>query len=299
MPRAFAISFILVGVSPLLAQKEPPEPKTVSAVALTRAFLDDKEADGKKYGNLAPVVVEGEVKELRKNDAGESVVYLKGATDKIRVACSLDPKGSGAGKLKAGDKVMVAGAGYGLKDGDVALGFCQVITSSAGAAPPPGPEPKTVPKAKSAPPVKQVDFIRIARGTDWSAVPATVGTPAYINRDYKIAKLPKEMKGAAVIQRAGGGEGDTGFLKNKVTLTKTGTLYVAIMWKYNGDRTIQDEQFEAFAKEGWTEVDDDFELTVPEGEQWKWRVWSRKAESGPLKLESTAIPVGGIFFFKP
>jgi hypothetical protein len=130
-------------------------------------------------------------------------------------------------------------------------------------------------------------------------VPAAVGVAAYTNRDYKVKKVPDALKGTALIQRAGGGDGDTGFLDGKVTAAKPATLFVAVMWKYNAERTVSEEQFEAFAKEGWAKVDGEFELTVPEGEEWKWRVWSRKVEAGPVKLGSEAIPVGGIFFLKP
>ena len=122
-----------------------------------------------------------------------------------------------------------------------------------------------------APTAKGVDYVRVAKGTDWKAVPAAVGVKAYTNRDYKVLKLPKELQGAGVLQRAGGGEGDTGYPSGQVTLTKPATIYVAVMWKYNGERTVSDEQFAAFAKEGWAEAAGEFVPRFPPGEDWKWR----------------------------
>lgn len=279
--------------------KPKADAKTISATALTQAFIDNEDAARKKYGGLAPLVVEGVVKEVFVNKKGEAIVYLKGATDKLGVTCVFDLKDSkDAAKLKANDKVTVAGAGYGLQDGSVLLGFCKVFPAGTVALPKKESDPiKPTPKP---PAPKNVvnSFVRVAPSVSWKVVSAAIDTPAFHNRGYNLAKLPKELEGSLMIQRAGGSEGDTGFLNGKVITTKTCTLYVAVMWQYNGERRIQDEQLAAFAKEGWKEVSGDFELTTPPGEVWRWRVYSRSMSAGAVAVESKAVPAGGIFFLK-
>src|SRR5690242_16775697 len=87
-----------------------PAGKTVTAEELTRAFMDNESAARKKYGGLVSVQVEGVV-----NKKGEAIVYLKGATDRLGVACEFDAKQSKeAATVKVGQKFSAVGAGYGI-----------------------------------------------------------------------------------------------------------------------------------------------------------------------------------------
>jgi uncharacterized protein (TIGR03066 family) len=102
--------------------------KRLTAEELTRAFKDNEDAARKKYGDLAAVTVEGVVKEVFVNKMGEAIVYLKGATDGLGVACSMEAgDNQEAAKLKAGQKIVVAGKGYGIQGDDVLLGFCKLL----------------------------------------------------------------------------------------------------------------------------------------------------------------------------
>ena len=140
--------------------------------------------------------------------------------------------------------------------------------------------------------------ITVAPGTNWKLARAGAGTAAFHNREYLLAKLPTEMKAAWIVQRAGGGEGDTGPLAGKIIADKPCTAYVAIMSHYNGKEVVQPAQLEGLADEGWIEVPGEFRLSVPPGEDWKWRVFSRSVDPGPVDLPSTAAPKMGIYFFK-
>jgi uncharacterized protein (TIGR03066 family) len=102
--------------------------KTLTAEELTRAFKDNEDAARKKYGGLAAVTVEGVVKDVFVNKMGEAIVYLKGATDGLGVACSFEARESQeAAKAKVGEKITVAGKGYGIQGDDVLLGFCKLV----------------------------------------------------------------------------------------------------------------------------------------------------------------------------
>src|SRR5687768_10881920 len=66
--------------------------KIVPAADLTKAFADDPKAAEKKYGNFAPVAVEGVVARVEADPKGGATVFLKGDTDKVGVACVFEAK---------------------------------------------------------------------------------------------------------------------------------------------------------------------------------------------------------------
>ena len=102
--------------------------KTLTAEELTKAFAENEDAARKKYGGLAAVTVEGVVKDVFVNKMGEAIVYLQGATDGLGVACPFEAKESQeAAKVKVGQRIIVAGKGYGIQGNDVLLGFCKLL----------------------------------------------------------------------------------------------------------------------------------------------------------------------------
>jgi hypothetical protein len=122
-------------LGPVVGSKPKPSPKAgfriLSAEELTKAFLDNEAAARKKYGGLAPVAVQGVVKLVHVDKKGEVILYLKGAANRLGVACTFEAKESKeAAKVKVGDQVLVAGAGYGVVAGDVLLGFCRLLPAA-------------------------------------------------------------------------------------------------------------------------------------------------------------------------
>jgi uncharacterized protein (TIGR03066 family) len=107
--------------------------KILTAEELTRAFKDNEDAARQKYGGLAAITVEGVVKDVLVNKMGEATVYLKGATDRLGIACVFEAKESpAAAKVKVGQKIIVAGKGYGMQIGDdILLGFCKLLPAGA------------------------------------------------------------------------------------------------------------------------------------------------------------------------
>jgi uncharacterized protein (TIGR03066 family) len=102
--------------------------KILTAEELTRAFKDNEDAARKKYGGLAAVTVEGVVKEVYIDKMGKAIVYLHGTTDRPGVACTFEARESQeAAKVKVGQKIIVAGKGYGIVGDDVLLGFCKLL----------------------------------------------------------------------------------------------------------------------------------------------------------------------------
>ena len=72
--------------------------RRVSSAAITSASASTArsraDAARKKYGGLAAVTVKGVVKEVFIDKMGRAMVYLKGATDRLGVACSFEAKES-------------------------------------------------------------------------------------------------------------------------------------------------------------------------------------------------------------
>ena len=82
--------------------------KILSAEKLTRAFHED--------AGSTRVAVEGVVKEVLMNKNGEVVLYLKGTTDRLGIACSFDiAESKSAAKLRVGDRIEVLFARLGMK----------------------------------------------------------------------------------------------------------------------------------------------------------------------------------------
>ena len=124
------VSALILGAAAMFSgcgKSEPAAPpKTVTAVALTKAFADDKEAAGKKYANLfEPLTVQGEITEIDESGV-MTTIHLKGhAEDAPKLQCTLD-EGVSAANLKEGDNVKLTGVCSGDILGTILVVNCKI-----------------------------------------------------------------------------------------------------------------------------------------------------------------------------
>jgi hypothetical protein len=302
--RPFVVSdpvAVLVRVLEGAGKAGNEEFKILTAEELTKAFLDNEDAARKKYGGLAPVSVQGTVKEVLVTKEGHAMVYLKGSTDRLGVLCHFEVKDSKEpAKLKVGQSIIVAGAGYGIQARDVMLGFCKLIPGA-----PPAEVPMNEPHAVKPPALKLV------RGSPAKGVIETAGTWKVVeleenlmwlaDREYAIRKFPKELHGGHVVVREAGQHGQW-LQSGKVILEKNATVYLALMTQYLGKEKVTAAQLDLLEKDGWKLLSDGFETTYPGDENWRWRVLRRTVERGPVNLELPKgfgfYNTGAIFIFK-
>jgi hypothetical protein len=105
-----------------------------------------------------------------------------------------------------------------------------------------------------------------------------VGLAYLTDRDYKIAKLPKEMVGAHVLVHD---TGHGGWLPaGQAKMAKDAHLYVAVWTKAYGETRVSDNQLRAFEEDGWTLLKEPFVTTFPPGEGWEWKVLRKPVAAG-------------------
>src|SRR5262249_40812151 len=90
------------------------------------------------------------------------------------------------------------------------------------------------------------------------------------DRDYAIAKLPKQPKGAALLVRTSTDVGDDFLPIGRLAANKDCTMYLAIMWDPTAKQGISKNDFRRLVAAGWKEVEGAFETTgAAENAEWR------------------------------
>jgi hypothetical protein len=152
---------------------------------------------------------------------------------------------------------------------------------------------------KKAPP-KLVQLLE--KATDFKLAYAEANAAVFSNRGYFLAKLPKEMAGGVIVQRAA--ESSGAWLEaGKVKVLKDCTMYLVIRHSFNKQQTFTKQQFDYLKTIGWTEVEGELDVPGPPGEEWLWKAMKKPVKAGddafPLKnMTWPAQRTNVVFVFK-
>lgn len=162
-----------------------------------------------------------------------------------------------------------------------------------------GAAAKPAKPAEPATPVPSIVTLPSTKPGGWGFVAARPGVRPWVDRDYVLTKLPKEVEGGALLQR-GVGDSSRWLPAGQMTVTQDGTAYALVRWKYMGKVQVSDEVFRKLQGEGWSELKEAAETTFPPGEAWEWKVIRKDIKKGDEVgvLKSVAWNQAIVFVFK-
>ncbi|MDZ4688962.1 MAG: FlgO family outer membrane protein [Planctomycetaceae bacterium] len=185
------------------------------------------------------------------------------------------------------------------------------VVSGAGDAKPaaggnePGGKPAPNNKVKRRPVPKgafQSDVVEFTDNARPDAVfkLARVGTQIWSDRGYAITALPKEIGGGALVGRDSE-QGKEWLDGGTITALKDCTVYAIMRSRHLGGEEIGDVTIAKFLREGWEEVDGNFNVSFPSGENWKWKIVKKSVSEGDVFLQLDTIKwnkIAVLFVFK-
>ncbi|WP_077022462.1 hypothetical protein [Fuerstiella marisgermanici] len=119
----------------------------------------------------------------------------------------------------------------------------------------------------------------------WILKKAEIGVPIQSARQYLITALPPEVAGGVLLLRQPGEDSASWLGHGQLRLIKPATVYALIRWKYLGKEVLDEVRRTQLVRDGWTEVKGETACSFPNGEDGRWKTYSRRVPAGPLVLQ--------------
>jgi hypothetical protein len=148
---------------------------------------------------------------------------------------------------------------------------------------------------KQGPPVE----LRRPVPESWELKPLNKGEKYWTDRGLYFTHVPKELAGAMMLLRPGD-DSKSWLAGDRLIVLRDCRVYAVLRARLQGKNYFPPAIQGKLAQDGWSEVEATIATTVPEGEQWGWRIIKRELKKGeefPALREMTwGLPV--IFVFK-
>lgn len=135
---------------------------------------------------------------------------------------------------------------------------------------------------------------------NWLLKDVEKNAPILSDRGYRFVSLPKEVSGTKYLLRDSG-QAEFWLPDGSVNVTKGGTVYAFVRWKYLGKVAVDEGAFAQLERDGWEILKDEVTTSFPAGEDWRWKALKKDLPEGDVVLQLRTLNWGKrmvVFAFK-